>query len=70
MGIGSGEYQLRSMFRDHMNLQIVMDHARGDPVFLAKLIGQLQARGENRTSEENSLLEWACSVSRTQGTEQ
>jgi len=69
MGIGSGEYQLRSMFRDHMNLQIVMDHARRDPVFLDKLIGQLQGRGESRTSEENSLLEWARSVSHTQSAE-
>jgi hypothetical protein len=46
-----------------------MDHARNDPQFLAQLINQLQERGDSRTGEENSLLEWACSTRRIQSAE-
>lgn len=54
------------MFLDDLNLQMVMDQARNDPRFLGQLINQLQERGENRSSEEDALFEWACSASRTQ----
>lgn len=66
MGISNGEYQLRTMFLDDLNLQVVMDHARTDPRFLSQLITQLQERGEARTGQETALLEWACSANRTQ----
>lgn len=66
MRIGNGEYQLRTMFLDDLNLQMIMDHARNDPRFLGQLISQLQERGENRSSDEDALLEWTCSASRTQ----
>jgi hypothetical protein len=70
MGIGSAEYQLRTMLLNDLNLQVVMDHARSDPGFLAQLITQLQERGENRTAAENLLLEWACSTRRSQSAEE
>lgn len=66
MGVGIAEYLLRTMFLNGLNLQVVMDHARSDPRFLAQLITQLQERGEARTAEETALLEWACSTNRTQ----
>lgn len=69
MAIGKGEYHLRTMFLEDLNLEVVMDHARNDPQFLAQLISQLQERGENRTIEENSLFEWACSTRRMQSGE-
>ena len=69
MGISNGEYQLRTMFLDDVNLQVVKDHARSDPRFLAQLIAQLQERGETRTAEESALLKWACSASRAQSAE-
>lgn len=69
MGVGTAEYLLRTMFLDSLNLQVVKDHARNDPRFLAQLIAQLQERGETRTVEESALLEWACSASRAQSAE-
>ncbi|AXA66770.1 hypothetical protein [Pseudomonas oryzihabitans] len=66
MTMGEGEYELHTIFLSHLNLKTVMDHARVDPAFMAQLIKRLEERGENRTGEENSLLEWARSTSRSQ----
>lgn len=67
MTTGDGKDELHTIFLSHLNLRVVMDHARVDPVFMAQLISQLQQRGEKLTAEENSLLEWARSTSRAQG---
>lgn len=67
MSISDAEYRLRMMFLDHLNLSMVMDQARADPVFMAQLIARLEAKGEDAlTTEEGALLEWAHSARRLQ----
>lgn len=54
---------LNTLFFDHLSLKMVMDHARVNPAFMAQLISKLQERGvDDRSDEENSLLEWARST--------
>lgn len=63
MSSSDSEQKLRVMLIEHLNLSMVMDHARADPQFLVQLIGQLEERGvDDRTDEENSLLDWARSI--------
>jgi hypothetical protein len=65
MAIGDAEYRLRMAFLDHLNLTMVMDQARADPVFMAQLIARLEAkRPDSLTTEEGALLEWAHSARR------
>ncbi|WP_145012253.1 hypothetical protein [Pseudomonas oryzihabitans] len=67
MTMGNGEYELHTMFLSHLNLKMVMDHARVDPAFMVHLISQLEERGEKRTKEEKSLLEWSRLTSQARG---
>ncbi|WP_145012247.1 hypothetical protein [Pseudomonas oryzihabitans] len=67
MSIGDAEYRLRMMFLDHLNLTMVMDQARLDPIFMAQLIARLNAkRPDSLMTEEGALLEWAYSAQRLQ----
>lgn len=68
MTIDDGEVKSHAMLLKELNLSMVMAHARTDPQFLAQLIHRLEERGvDDRTDEENSLLEWARATQRTQG---
>lgn len=63
MTIDDGAINSHILLLDHLNLSMVMDHARTDPKFLSQLIGQLEVRGvDDRTDEESSLLEWARAI--------
>jgi hypothetical protein len=68
MTIDDREVKSHIMLLKELNLSMVMAHARTDPRFLAQLIYRLEERGvDDRTDEENSLLEWARSTQRTHG---
>ncbi|WP_158897033.1 MULTISPECIES: hypothetical protein [unclassified Pseudomonas] len=55
------------MLLEHLNLSMVIDQARVDPNLLDQIIWKLEERGvDDRTQEENSLLEWARSTQRAQ----
>lgn len=55
------------MLLEHLNLSMVIDEARVDPDLVSQIIRKLEERGvDDRTQEENSLLEWARSTQRAQ----
>ena len=55
------------MLLEHLNLSMVIDQARVDPNLLDQIIRKLEERGvDDRTQEENSLLEWVRSTQRAQ----
>lgn len=67
MSTGASGFKTRIMLLEHLNLSMVMDHARGDADFLDQLIAKLEERGvDDRTDDENSLLEWARSIRQDQ----
>jgi len=67
MTIRDGELSTHIMLLDHLNLSMVIDQARVDPDLLGQIIRKLEERGvDDRTQEENSLLEWARSTQRAQ----
>lgn len=69
MAIEDNEFETRLKLISQLNLNMVMDQARADSGVMSRIINALEERGvENRTVEENALLEWARSLQRLQGT--
>lgn len=63
MSTCDSEFKTKVMLLEHLNVSMVMDHARVDADFLDQLIAKLEERGvDDRTKEEDSLLEWARSI--------
>lgn len=67
MTISDREISTHPTLLEYLDLRRVMHHARVDPKFLAQVIIRLEECGvDDRTDEENSLLEWARSTRRDQ----
>ncbi len=67
MTIRDGELSAHIMLLEHLNLSMVIDQARVDPDLVSQIIRNLEELGvDDRTYEENSLLEWARSTQRAQ----
>lgn len=65
MGIENTDFHTRLKLIDQLNLNLVMDQAREDAGFMGQVICALEERGvDDRTDEENALLEWARSFQR------
>ncbi|WP_295460532.1 hypothetical protein [uncultured Pseudomonas sp.] len=70
MAINEGNYHTRILLLQYLNISMVMDQARANPALLAKLIAQLESRGEdNLTPQEKDLLHWGRSTEHIQGKE-
>ncbi len=62
-----GELSTHIKLLEHLNLSMVINQARVDPDLVSQIIRKLEERGvDDRTEEENSLLEWARSTQRAQ----
>lgn len=65
MGFEENEFQTRLQLISQLNLQLVMDQARHDREVMSRVIAVLEERAENeRTGEENAILEWARAFQR------
>jgi len=68
VAVDDEEVESHIMLLNQLNLSMVVAHAKTDPRFLAQLIHRLEERGvDDRTDEENLLLEWARFTQRTYG---
>jgi hypothetical protein len=72
MEIDDSESQIRRKLINQLNLNMIMDHgswimdhARADVKFMSRVVSTLEECGiDDRTEEENALLEWARSFLR------
>lgn len=70
MAINECDCHTRILLLQYLNISVVMDQACADPAVLAKLIAQLESRGEdNLTPQEKDLLQWGRSTEHIQGKE-
>lgn len=67
MGIDDTEFPPRLTLTSPLDLSRVMDQARLDQGFMRRVITVLEECGvDDRTDDENALLEWARSFQRRQ----
>lgn len=67
MSTGDSGFKNRIMPFENHSLSMVMDHAAGDRGFLNQLIAKLEELGvDDRTNDEDSLLEWARAIRQDQ----
>lgn len=67
MSTGDSGFKNRIMLLEHHSLSMVMDHAADDRGFLNQLIAKLEGLGvDDRTDDEDSLLEWARAIRQDQ----
>ncbi|GAC1039277.1 hypothetical protein thsps117_40350 [Pseudomonas sp. No.117] len=68
MSINDEELDKRLKLAEGMSATKIMDRARADRGFMSNIILALEECGvDDRTDEENALLEWARSFQRQQG---
>ena len=64
------EFQAPLQRLGQLNLNRIIDQARADRAFMNRLVAVLEESGaDDRTDEENDLLEWARTFQRPPGTD-